>query len=575
MNQMNRFSIRISGESGQGINSVGEILLKAFKNEGYYVFGYREYPSLIKGGVASYQIVISDKPVNSPDQRVDLMVSISRFSLYDYLPEVKRGGTIIHNIDRVNFNQFQNDLIKNNELNIEYINATEQSILAGGNKLTSNVFLLGYIWCKLGLDLGNLESEVLRKFGKNEKYIEMNKAVLSNGCVYMPEQKRFNLKRSDKDLHNSVVLSGNEAISLASITAGARAFYAYPMTPVSSILTTLAEYADKSGMLVRQVEDEISAVQMTLGSMYAGTRAFTATSGGGFDLMTESISMSGMAEIPLVIILGQRPGPATGLPTWSSASDLDLAVHAGHGEFPRIVLSLSDAESATRTISSAFNLAEKYQLPVIVLTEKHIAESIHHLEEFEQANEIRRGLFINPDPETKRYQLTESGVSPRWLPGSSESYYVTNSDEHAEDGSSTENATIARSMYEKRLKKMDTLIQELPEPELLGDVGAELTLITWGSTKGVVIDLIDLMNEKGTFSINCLHYEYLYPLRTEKLKKLIDQGQKLLIIENNYNGQFERMLSSKLGYQFEHHFRKYDGRPIYYNELVNVINKII
>ncbi len=572
---MNRFSIRISGESGQGINSVGEILLKAFKNEGYYVFGYREYPSLIKGGVASYQIVISDKPVNSPDQRVDLMVSISRFSLYDYLPEVKRGGTIIHNIDRVNFNEFQNELIKKNEINIEYINATEQSILAGGNKLTSNVFLLGYIWCKLGLDLKNLESEVLRKFGKNEQYIDMNKAVLSNGCVYMPDQKRFNIKRSDHDLRNSVVLSGNEAISLASISAGVRSYYAYPMTPASSILTTLAQYAEKSGMLVRQVEDEISAVQMTLGSMYAGTRAYTATSGGGFDLMTESISMSGMAEIPLVVVLGQRPGPATGLPTWSSASDLDLAVHGGHGEFPRIVTSLSDAKSANRTISSAFNLAEKYQLPVVVLTEKHIAESIYHLEKVEQSNEIIRGLFINPDPETKRYQLTDSGVSPRWLPGTSDNYYVTNSDEHTEDGSSTENATISRSMYEKRMKKMESVLQEITEPELLGEDSAELTLITWGSTRGVVTDLIDILREKGSFRVNCVHYEYLYPLLTGRLEAMIKQGQRFLIIENNYNGQFERMLSSKLGYQFEHHFRKYDGRPIYYNELVNVINKII
>jgi 2-oxoglutarate ferredoxin oxidoreductase subunit alpha len=330
-------------------------------------------------------------------------------------------------------------------------------------------------------------------------------------------------------------------------------------------------------MLVKQAEDEITAAQMTLGSMHMGTRAFTGTSGGGFDLMTETISLAGIIETPLVLVLAQRPGPATGLPTWTSAGDLNLAIHAGHGEYPRIVISASDFDSAYSLIQNAFDLAEKFQTPVILLTEKQIAEGLYNVHDLPQDIEINRYL-VNENELTnkstlKRYQITENGISPRWLPGSELPQYNANGDEHDEIGDVNEESLNAKLIAEKRMKKTELIKMSLPDPILYGENDADITFIGWGSVKPVINDVRDILNQNNSgIKINYLHFDYLFPLKTELLLNVLKNSKRPVLVENNYLGQLGQLITSETGFQFSEKLLKYDGRPFFVEDILNFIN---
>lgn len=573
-----RYTLRITGESGQGINSIGEILTKALKNSGYYTFGYREYPSLIKGGIAMYQLEISDEPVNSTTTYADLMFSLSRYSMHHYARTLKPGSHIFHTFSRNMWPKEVSADIKSIEPKVYELNAEEQTILAGGTKLMVNVYIMGYIWDLLGQELEKLTEQVMIHYAKKTELMEANISVLNSGYSTEKETGRYQLTPSSESTDKYAVMTGNQSVALGAYSAGCRAFYAYPMTPASSVLTTLAEMSHETGMLIKQAEDEITAAQMMLGSMYVGTRAMTGTSGGGFDLMTESLSLAGMAEIPAVFLLAQRPGPATGLPTWTSASDLDLAIYSGHGEFPRVVLTLSDTKDSFHLTRKAFDIAEKYQLPVIILTDKHLAESLYLTDELHADSEIERGLEVDVPENSYRYVFTKDGISPRWLPGTSEQVYVTNSDEHTMDGSSTEDMEVAKAMYDKRLLKIEAVLDALPEPIFTGDGSSKYLVISYGSPVTVVREVIDKINKKnGNRDIALLQYEYLYPLRTEKLHEICKSGVKVIFVEQNATGQFERLVHTKLNtepnFEILDSFRKYDGKPIFFDEMYNFLSK--
>jgi len=584
----NRFTIKIGGESGQGINSIGEILAKALKNAGYKVFAYREYPSLIRGGCASYQIDLSDNAINSSSENCDLLVCLSRVSVYKYLWSVNKNGGIIHILPKVVFSDVlkkdslrsdisEKDFFEKNNITVEHIDANSIAKEIGGSSIFANIILAGLIWKLIKQEEAILKKQVTKQFAKKEDLIDENIKSLSAGYNLETSLPEFSLSfRKVNDWEQSLIISGNEGMALGAIAGGTRAYYAYPMTPATSILANMAKFQHESKTLIKQAEDEITAVQMAIGSMYMGTRALVATSGGGFDLMTESISLSGMTETPLVLILAQRAGPATGLPTWTGAADLNIALYAGHGEYPRCVLAASDVKSAFSLIQHALNIAEEYQMPVIILTEKQIAESLYNIKKLPKPIEIKRGLVSQERLEKleskDRFRFTKSGVSPRWLPGVPQKTYIANSDEHTTEGKMTEEADETTKMIDKRMRKLNTLLEHLPDPKLIGEENVDTIFIGWGSVNGTMEDVVAILEKEGSHKIAYLHYDYIYPLKTELLLKIQKSKKRIILIENNMTGQLGQLITRETGYVFKEKLLKYNGRPFFIEDVLNYLN---
>lgn len=574
MKTFNRYTLRAAGESGMGLNSVGDMLAQALKEAGLYTFSYREFPSLIKGGYAFQQVDISDEPLASPSRECDLLVALSRVSFHKYLSHLRPNGLVLYSFPKLSLTPEEETLAAQKNLQLVEVPAMNIAFKAGGTYIMLNTVLNGLVWKIFGLELDPLEDLVRRVFEHKPKVIDPNLACLRAGYEFEIDigphsSLEFELKPGIESL---AAITGNHAIGLGAVAGGVRAYFAYPMSPSSSILSYLAEISHETGMFVKQIEDEIAVANMTVGAMHMGTRALCATSGGGFDLMTETVSLAAMTETPFVCVVAQRPGPATGLPTWSSASDLNLAIYGGHGEYTRLVLAASDPKSCYELTQVGLNLAEKYQIPVILLTEKQIAESLYLVDSLPEPLPIERGLVAEAEVESlepsDRYKITKNGVSKRWLPGTAQATYDANSDEHWEDGSLTEEAENSREMYDKRLRKMVALRAELPEPTLHGPETAGLTLVGWGSVKTSVLDAISYWNTgHAKHQVNYLHYEYMYPLRTEKLLQTLKLAKKVVLIEQNALGQLGQLIKLETGYDFTESFLKYDGRPFFIEEL--------
>lgn len=561
-----RFSVKFGGQSGQGINTLGEFLSKGLKNSGYPTFGYREYPSIIKGGYASYKIDFASYEISASSVQCDILVCISESAIEQYTKSVSKKGTILHSLKDYTFSKENEKYIKEKSIEVKYIDTVKLTQECEAPILMGNVVMLGAVWSMLKLPRKVLEKEIVEYFSKKKGVdIEAEKRCLSAGYQFL---KCNNIKNIPsvikKGWSSSKILTGNQAIALGSISAGARAYYAYPMTPSTSILEALGETSEQTGILVKQAESEITAIQMVMGSMYMGARAFTATSGGGFDLMTESISCSGMTEIPLVVVLGQRGGSGTGIPTYSGAGDLDAALQAGHGEFPRCILCASDVNDSYELIQDAFNISEVYQLPVILLTEKQISESLFNIHSLPKPLKIQRGLVSNGN---KRYSLTKSGISPRWLPKMGKNTYLTNSDEHNEYGISTEDEKEIVNMSTKRMKKMLTLEKRIPQPQYHGPRNPDILFVGMGSTKNAVLDAMKITKKK----IGYLHYKYILPLKEEKILQFNSKGVKIVLIENNQSGEFSKLIKEQCGFYIANNLRKFNGRPFFVDDILEYL----
>lgn len=565
-----RFAIKFSGQSGQGINTLGKLLSNAIKNSEYPIFATREYPSLIKGGFASYQIDVSSTQIFSSSKQCNILTSIAKDALNQYIGLVSKDGLILHSVKDFKLNAEDKEYILKN--NIKYLFIDTEKIAQESNSPTimANIVMLGAIWKVIGLDFKVLE-RVIRKYFSTKKNIDIEAEVRCLKAGYNLELiKDIKIETFPttkiKGWKKSKILTGNDALALGAISAGCRAYYAYPMTPATSILETLGNTYMETGLIVKQAESEITAVQFAMGSMYMGTRAFTATSGGGFDLMTETISCCGMTETPLVIVLGQRAGSGTGVPTWSGSSDLEVSLKGGHGEFPRCILATSDSEDSYELIQDAFNIAEQYQIPVIVLSEKQIAESLFNIKTLPKPKKILRGLSNNG---IERYKITKSGVSQRWIPQKGKKTYLVNSDEHTQDGISTEDSKEITAMSSKRLRKLNTLLKNIPSPEYYGAVKPDIVFVGMGSTKNAVIDAMKILNA----NIGYLHYKYIYPLRSERILQIHDKGTKIVLIENNQNGELGKLIREQSGLYIQDKLFKFDGRPFFVEDILEYLKK--
>jgi 2-oxoglutarate ferredoxin oxidoreductase subunit alpha len=562
----NRFSIKFGGESGQGINTLGELLSKAIKNAGYKTFSYREYPSLIRGGVASYQTDFSNKEISSSTRLCNILAVLDEDCLHEYLPSISENGILIYDDKEAIFTEEEDQYIETNNISKIYLDTRQIATQAGGEEIMSNVAMLAFIWRIMGLSPEILEEDVIKFFENKNVDLEKEKAVLNagyNAPTYRPEFKQ-EIPSNGIIKEKRMVMSGNAALSLGLISAGVRAYYAYPMTPATSILKYIGNTYKETGILVKQAENEITAAQMVLGSMAMGTRALTATSGGGLDLMLETVSCAGISETPMVLILSQRSGAGTGVPTWTGAGDVYTATKGGHGEFPRCVIAVSDVKDSYTLVQKAFNIAEQYQLPVIVLTEKQISESLFSLNKLPKPEKISRG---NMNISDERYELTEDGISPRWLPTKDTKPYVSTSDEHLPDGTSTEKGEDIIDMSDKRQRKLDTLRNSLPEPTYYGDKSADKIFVGWGSVKNTILDVINNTDHK----IGYLHYEYISPLKTATLNELIEKGKDLVLIENNQTGEFGKLIREETGYEFKSKLLKYNARPFFIEDILDFL----
>ncbi len=565
----NRFAVKFGGQSGQGINTLGELIAKAIKNSGYHTFAYREYPSIIKGGYASYQIDFSSDEIQASSMYTNVLSSLAPEALHKYSQLISPNGLIVHSMKDFEFEKEELEYIKENNIEVVFLDTLKLAKENRAPEIMANIVLLGYLWRIMEFDIKILE-KVIRKHFSRKKNIDIEAEIRCLMAGFnldkVVENKRVEIKKkSNPDWKKSKIITGNQAIALGAISAGCRAYYAYPMTPSTDILNMLGSTYMETGILVKQAESEITAAQMVMGSMFMGARAFTATSGGGFDLMTETLSCTGMTETPFVVVLGQRSGPGTGVPTWTGSGDLNVSLKSGHGEFPRCILAASDANDSYELIQRAFNISEKYQIPVIVLTEKQSAESLFNVKDLPKPIRIERHIRNG----SERYEITENGISPRWIPQKGKKTFLANSDEHTPDGVSTEETADIIEMSEKRMRKLLTLREDLPGPKYYGSKDADVVFVGMGTTKNAVLDAMKQTDKK----VGYLHYEYIFPLKYEKILELYEEGSRVVLVESNQTGEFGQLVKQESTFEFPEKILKFDSRPFFVEDILDFLDE--
>ncbi|MBU0586905.1 2-oxoacid:acceptor oxidoreductase subunit alpha, partial [Candidatus Micrarchaeota archaeon] len=529
----------------------------------------------------TFQIRISDVPIHCPVKNNHLVVCLNKPTVDFHKDQVVQGGAMIFDAEdtKISPEELRSDIVL---FNVPFMKLATEN---GGNIIMKNTVALGASIAVMGYDISILESMLSETFArKGPEIVAQNVKIAKAGYDYIltnysAQVSAFPYKISKKDEIRRMVISGNEAIALGAAAGGLKFYSVYPMTPASSIMHYIANKELDFDILMKQTEDEIAAIHYAAGASFAGVRAATGTSGGGFALMAEAMSMVGMAETPVTIFLAQRTGPSTGMPTWTEQADLKFALNAGQGEFPRAIIAPGDMEEAFEHTAKALNIAEKYQLPVIVLTDKYLSESFFSCEKFDVGKiKVERGKIITQDmkdlpPNTryKRYALTKDGISQRPIPGVLGGIHVASSYEHDETGFSTENFQIRVAMADKRMKKLNGIIKnEVEAPKLYGPEDAEVTLICWGSHKGIAIDAAKML-EKSGIKANVLHFIYLFPLDARSLKKTFKQLKKKVMIENNSTAQFAGILREYTGLRPDFKLLKYDARQFFPEEIVQEV----
>ena len=551
-------NLLVGGEAGQGVQSVGLLLAKVFARSGYHVFADQDYESRVRGGHNFFRVRVSKDKVGAITEDVGILIALDGDSIRSHKAEMSGRGVIIFDSEKVKGVSSR----KASLLGIPLEKIAEQTT---GDKLMLNTVALGAALSTVGYDLTILNRVLTDHFG-NGKISNRNIAAAKAGYDYAQSRRKSSFgKFRPLSGARRMLLTGNEAISLGAIAAGCKFMAAYPMTPASSIMEYIAAKSKEFDMVMVHAEDEIAAINMAIGAAYAGVRAMTATSGSGLCLMVEGIGLSGITETPIVIVDAQRPGPAVGLPTRTEQGDLQFVLHAHHGDFPRAVLAPAGIEDAFWLIIKAFNWAERYQLPVIILTDQHLASSYATVDppDLSQVTIDRGELFSekegNPS-EYMRHRLTSSGVSPRALPGLGKALVVTDCDEHDEGGHLTEDAGQRTAQVQKRLRKTSPLSRRTRTLRRYGSRGAATTLIGWGSTCGAIRESVDILRKEGN-SVNMIHLNELWPFPGKAVVDAVSKARYSYVIETNATGQFAQLIKTETGFDVSGRVLRFDGRP--------------
>ncbi len=565
-------TFNIGGEAGQGIDTIGDLLSQVFVQAGFYTFTIKDFESRIRGGYNFTQVRVSDRPIHAPVDCIDVIVALSREAVTEQRNNLEEEGVIIFD-----------DTIEFDNLEACHYPAPLERIAkeVGGNVRMMNAAALGAILSVLRFPFKLAEEALNAIFGRKGEAVVASNVAVAKALYDLTTEKFTGTCRYSLDTlehgpcKDRLLLTGSRALALGAMAANLKWISAYPMSPSTSVFMDIVSYAHDLNIGALQTEDEIASICMAIGASYTGARSMVTTSGGGFSLMVEAVGLSAMAEAPVVIYNAQRPGPSTGLPTRTEQADLLFMAFASQGEFPRIMLAPKDPLEAFDVATRAFNLADKFQIPVMILGDQYFADSVMNIQRIDVSGvKIDRGKLAasGPDPDYKRYLLTKDGISPRAFPGDEGKSVVSSGNVHREDGHITENADIRTKMVAKFMNKLPAIMESLNPPILYGNEGAEITLLTWGSTWGAANEAMQILKDAGV-SINQLHFCDLYPLRTEKLRKVLSKSRQIISVEQNVTSQFAQLVKMATGITAHHHINKYDGRPMTARWIVDEIRE--
>ena len=561
-------SLVLCGEAGRGIQTVEGLLTRIFKLGGLNVFATKEYMSRVRGGSNSTQIIISSKKVLAPLNRIDILIPLDKSALPHLKKRISKNTVILGEKEKI--------LPEREILDVPFTRVAKEI----GNPIFANIVAVGLIAAIFRINQ-QIPLEHTRKhfFAKGEKIIQGNITAIKRGYELASDlikkesvaQLSIPVPDPEQNIKEEIILNGAEAVSLGAISGGCNFISAYPMSPSTGVLTFLSQHAKEFNIITEQAEDEISAINMALGAWYAGARGMVTTSGGGLALMEEGVSLAGMLEMPVVIHLAQRPGPATGLPTRTEQGDLELALYSGHGEFPRIVYAPGGIQDLFYLTQQAFNLADKFQIPVFVLTDQYLMDSYYNTREFKLTERDIERYTRKTKKNYKRYQLNKNGISDRGIPGWGEGLVLVDSDEHDEQGRITEDLSLRTRMVDKRLRKLKAIKEKTISPELVGNKEYEVLVVSWGSTYHIVKEALENLKDNR---VSFLHFKQVYPLPSET-EDYLKKAKKVIVVENNATSQFSKLLKLYTGIEVEHKILKYNGLPFFVDELIGKLEKVI
>lgn len=551
------YNLLIGGAAGQGIETTAAILEKLMKLSGYNVFTSRDFMSRVRGGHNFSLIRFGTEIIQSHSNKLDGIIALNDETVELHKDKLNDGGIILCD-SKLATTDARAIKIKMDEM--------AKSL---GNPRVSGSIAVGVILKLFGENLDYVH-DVIGTFVKKE-HLEINMKAVEEG--YQSVEKRFSHLQGQ--FSDWMILSGSNALALGAIAAGVKFYSAYPMSPSTTVMEYLASKGVEAEIVVEQAEDEIAAINMAIGASYAGARAMTGTSGGGFCLMVEALGLSGMAEIPLVVVDVQRPGPTTGLPTRTEQSDLKFVISASQGEFPRMVIAIRNHRDAFYQTIRAFHLAEKYQIPVIILSDQYLGDASATVKPFDISDiKVASPATVHEgNGEYLRYRYTEDGISPRLLPGKTKNFVSIDSDEHDERGWLTESAEVRNKMMDKRMKKLEKLKEELQEPEFIGSDSFETLLIGWGSTYGPISEAVKILNEKTNGKYAALMFGDVYPLPQNLLQEKTHIAKQIINVEQNATGQLADLIREQTGISCTGSILKYDGRQISGEEIIERIQK--
>ena len=555
-------TVKIAGEAGQGIQTIGSLLANVCHNAGLFIFSVNDFESRIRGGYSFNLLRISEDPLIAPCERADILVAIDEKSLNRDVDKLNDGGIVLLNTKE------QKDLPGH----VHAVSFDELASSAGG-KIASNTVAAGMLLSILGSGFDRLEAELQDQFsGKGEKVLELNRKAARAGFEKGEAVKFDGKLRFESSGEGKVLMNGAYAAALGALASNCRVFSFYPMSPATGIMASAAEFVDQLPIVVEQAEDELAAVNMAVGSSFAGVRALTATSGGGFSLMTEGLGLAAMTETPLVIINGQRPGPATGLPTRTAQADLLFTINASQDEFPRFVMAPGTVLETFFAVKKAFHLSDKYQVPAIVLMDQFLCDSSMTekgkpdvegsipAEKTESGkSEKKHRTSDGKDESYLRYQFSESGISERRFPGTSKALVRATANEHDRQGNISEDAEIRTQMVDKRHAKIEHMKEEMDQPSFFSKESAVL-LAGWGSSRGSIMESCLTLRSMG-YDVGWLIFHDIWPLDWDEVGEILTD-RKLIMVEQNRTCQLGQLIRQQTGIRFSNSVLKYDGRPL-------------
>ncbi len=551
-------SFNIGGAAGQGIDTIGDLLAQVFVKAGFYTFTIKDYRSRVRGGYNFTQIRVSDKPVHVHNDEIDAVIALTKDAVVNRREYLKENGVIIFDksigVDEPDQCHFSVPL-------------EEIAREVGGSDKMMNVAALGALLSLLNSPLhlaGEVISDIFKK--KGEKIVESNldvaRAAYDYTKDYFDRECTENMAELQKGpSQDKLLITGNQGIALGALAANLKWISSYPMSPSTSVFVEIVKHAKRFKVAAMQSEDEIAGLCMAIGASFVGARSMVTTSGGGFSLMVESLGLSAMSETPVVIYNAQRPGPSTGLPTRTEQGDLLFMTFASQGEFPRVILAPRDPTEAFYLTARAFNLADKFQVPVMILGDQHLADSVKNVGRFNGSEiSIDRGkLAESLGHDYKRHVFTDDGISPRAFPGQEGITVVSTGNTHDEAGHISEDPENRNKMVEKRFKKLPMILEALQPPVYFGPSDAPITLLSWGSTWGAVREMVETQSESR---YRQLHFSDIYPLRTDELRSVFEESEAVIAVEQNATGQFANLVQMETGLSVAHRVTKYDGRPM-------------